>query len=83
MPLPSKQLTGGSSPSVPVILRTMLNKKTQDALYLLEEVLKTETDDDLYELMNVLDMLHKKSVEIYNVRASIMDGSDYRIPKRY
>jgi len=68
---------------VPVILRTMLNKKTQDALYLLEEVLKTETDDDLYELMNVLDMLHKKSVEIYNVRASIMDGSDYRIPKRY
>lgn len=83
MPLPSKQLIGGSSPSVPVILRVMLNKETENAFYRIEDALKGETDDDLYTLMNVLGMLYERSRDIYNTRAGIVDGSEYNFPSRY
>lgn len=64
----------------------MLNNhshQTREAFRRIEDALAGRTDDDLCCLMEELGSLYKRAQDIHNMRASLIDGSEYQIPSRY
>jgi hypothetical protein len=64
----------------------MLNNyshQTTEAFRRIEDALAGRTDDDLCCLKEELGSLYKRAQDIHNMRASLIDGSDYQIPHRY